>query len=153
MSIHPTAMRTIRRLVMLASFCLLAVSISFLVGMQVWAHRLDTDFSARYQCCTQEAVAAFHDSFWWKISVAEKLGCAGCLGLGVTLAAKKVIKLGAGTAIAGPALWFINFMAFGADWEGWSGAMACTTAIALFCAGLCLLAIGGARIGWSKLHS
>jgi hypothetical protein len=138
---------------MLAAFCLLAGSISFLVGMQVWAYRLDADFSARYQCCTQEAVAAFHGLFWWRISMAEKLGFAGCLGLGVTLTGKNAIKFGAAAVLGGPVLWLINFMAFGADWEGWSGAVAYTTAIAVFCAGLCLLAIGGVRIGWSKLHS
>jgi len=124
-----------------------------MVGVLIWAYRLDADFSARYQCCTQEAAAAFHTSFWWRFSVAEKLGFAGCLGLGVTLTAKNVIKLGAGTVVASPLLWLLNFLAFGADWEGWSGAMAYTTTIAVFCAGLCLLAIGGVRVGWSKLHS
>ncbi len=85
--------------------------------------------------------------------MAEKLGFAGCLGLGVTLTGKNAIKFGAAAVLGGPVLWLINFMAFGADWEGWSGAVAYTTAIAVFCAGLCLLAIGGVRIGWSKLHS
>jgi|SRR5580704_2311353 hypothetical protein len=62
MSIHSTAMRTIRRSVMLAFFCLLVGSMS-LVGMLIWAYLLDADFSARYRWCTQEAVAAFHDSW------------------------------------------------------------------------------------------
>src|SRR5580658_326226 len=130
-------MRTIRRPVTLASFCLLVGSVSLLVGMLIWAYRLDADFTARYQCCTQEAVAAFHDSFWWRISMAEKLGFAGCLGLGFTLTGKNVIKIGAGTVVAGPLLWLINFLALGADPDGWSGAMAYTAAIAVFCAGLC----------------
>jgi hypothetical protein len=138
---------------MLASFCLLVGSMTFLVSMLIWAYRLDADFSARYQCCTQEAAAAFHDSFWWRISMAEKLGFTGCLGLGVTLKSKNVIKLGAGTMVASPFLWLITFLAFGADWEGWSGAMAYSSAIALLCAGFCLLALGGVRLGWLRLHA
>jgi hypothetical protein len=118
MSIRFTAMRTIRRFVVLASFCLLVGSISFLVGMLIWAYRLDADYSARYQCCTQEAAAAFHHSFWWKFSMAEKLGFAGCLGLAATLTSRNVLKLGAWLVAAGPLLWVINFVAFGADWEG-----------------------------------
>ncbi len=148
----PPPMRSIRRPIMLASFCLLVGSVSFLAGMLIWAHRLDADFSARYQCCTQEAAAAFHTSFWWRFSVAEKLGFVGCLGLAVTLAGKSVIKLGTWTMVAGPLLWLINFVVFRADWEGWSGATAYTMAVAVFCAGTSLLVIGGLRVGWLKLH-
>jgi hypothetical protein len=153
MSLHFAAMRTIRRPVMLASFCLLVGSISFLVGMLIWAYRLDADFSARYQCCTQEVVAAFHNSFWWRCSLVEKLGFVGCLGLAATLTSKNVLKLGTWLVAASPLLWLINFIAFGADWEGWSGATAATTAIGVFCAGASLLVIGGIRIGWSRLRS
>jgi hypothetical protein len=153
MSLHFAAMRTIRRPVMLASFCLLVGSISFLVGMLIWAYRLDADFSARYQCCTQEVVAAFHNSFWWRFSLVEKLGFVGCLGLAATLTSKNVLKLGTWLVAASPLLWLINFIAFGADWEGWSGATAATTAIGVFCAGASLLVIGGIRIGWSRLRS
>jgi hypothetical protein len=138
---------------MLASFCLLVGSISFLIGMLIWAYRLDADFSARYQCCTQDAAAAFHASFWWRFSMAEKLGFAGCLGLAVTLADKSVLKLGAWMVVASPFLWLINFLVLRADWEGWSGATAYTMAIASFCAGASVLAVGGMRVGWSKLHS
>jgi hypothetical protein len=116
------------------------------------AYRLDADFSARYQCCTQEAVAAFHDSFWWRFSIVEKLGFAGCLGLAATLTSKNVLKLGAWLVAASPLLWLINFVAFGADWEGWSGATAETTAIAVFYAGASLLAVGGIRLGCLKLQ-
>jgi len=144
---HSTAMR------MLASLCLLVGSMSFLVGMLIWAYRLDADFSARYQCCTQEVAAAFHASFWWRFSMVEKLGFVGCLGLAVTLTSKNVLKLGAWTVVASPLLWLINFLALRADWEGWSGAMAYATAIAVFCAGVSLFAIGGMRVGWLKLHS
>jgi hypothetical protein len=126
---------------------------SFLVGMLIWAYRLDADFSARYQCCTQETVRAFHDSFWSRISLAEKLGVAGCLGLAVTLTGKNVMKLGAGMLVASPVLWLINFLTLQADWEGWSGAMAYTVVFAVFCAGGSLLAIGGLRVGWLKLRA
>ncbi len=146
-------MRTIRRSVMLTSFCLLGGTMLFLVGMLIWAYRLDADFSARYQCCSQEAAAAFHASFWRRVSTVEKLGFAGCLGLAATLTSKNVLKLGAWMVVASPLLWLINFLAFGADWEGWSGAMAYATVIAVFCAGVSLLAFGGMRVGWLKLRS
>src|SRR5580704_16970124 len=58
MSIHSTAMRTIRRSVMLAFFCLLVGSM-WLVGMLIWAYLLDADFSARYRWCLKKPLRRF----------------------------------------------------------------------------------------------
>lgn len=84
----------IRRILLYLSLCLVVSSLIYLLGMLIWAYRLDDDFSASYACCTQEAGAAFHARFWWRFFIAVKLGFAGCLGLAATLVSRTVLKLG-----------------------------------------------------------
>lgn len=147
-----SVMGRIRPKLILLSSCVVVGSFLFLVGMLLWAYRLDADFSAKYDCCTQEAVAAFHRSFWLKFFTVATLGLIGCLGLAVTLRNKHSLIFGLLLIVASPALFLIS-LGLGADWEGWSGATALSSSFALLCAGASVLALSGVRVGWPKLQS
>jgi hypothetical protein len=121
-----------------------------LVGMLIWAYRLDADFSARYACCTREAVAAFHRHFWSTFFVGAKLSLAGCLGLAATLASKTALRAGCWTLGASILLLCLNVAFMGL--HNWSGSTEFTITQVVCCAGTALLIIGGVRVGWTKLH-
>lgn len=144
-------MVTIRKTLLYVSLCLVVGSLLYLLGMLVWAYRLDDDFSARYACCTQEADAAFHTRFWWKFFVAATLGFAGCLGLAATLTSRTVLKVGLWTLAAAVALLFLNFTTM--NLHGWSGSTGFTISLVVLCAGLGLVTIGAVRVGWLKFHT
>jgi hypothetical protein len=144
-------MTMVRRILMSFSILLIAGSLFFLLGMQVWAYRLDEDFSASYACCTQEAGAAFHARFWALFFAAAKFGLAGCLGLAATLASRTALKVGIWTLGAAVALLICNFLVM--NLEGWAGSTGFTITQVVFCAGVALLIIGGVRVGWQRFNS
>ena len=83
--------------------------------------------------------------------IAAKVGFAGCLGLAATLASRTVVKSGMRTLGVAVALLIVNFTPL-MGLHGWSGSAALTMTQVVFCAGLALLIVGGARVGWQRFH-
>ena len=151
MSNQLNAITVFRRIVIYISLCLVVGSLFYLFGMLIWAYRLDDDSSFRYACCTQDAVAAFHARFWWRFFTAAKLGFGGCVGIAATLASRTVLKIGIRTLGVSVVLLFSNFTLM--NLHDWSGSTGFTITQVVFCAGLALLIIGGARVIWLKFHT
>src|SRR5580692_5310833 len=75
----------INRILKIVSLFAIAVGVSLMVGMVIWSHRLDGDFSGSYACCTQAAIADFHQRFWSRFFVGAKVAIVGCLALSAML--------------------------------------------------------------------
>jgi hypothetical protein len=141
----------INRILRIVSLFFIAVGVSLMVGMVIWSHRLDGDFSGSYACCTQGAIADFHQRFWSRFFVGAKVAIVGCLALSLTLPSRATVKAGqftVGVSVAGVLLSFI-----GTNLHGWMGASAITFSEVAFCGGAALLVIGGCRLGWIALRS
>jgi hypothetical protein len=141
----------INRVLKYISLFVIAVGASLMVGMLIWAHRLDGDFSGSYACCTQEVVADFRQQFWARFLVGAKVAVAGCLTLSATLPSRAAVKAGLIAFGAGIAGVFLSFI--GTNLHGWTGASAITLTEVVFCGGAVLLFIGGFRLGWTTLRS
>lgn len=138
----------IKRMVKYISLCVIAAGTYLMVRMLIWSHRLDSDFSGSYACCTQIAVAEFHQRFWSRFFVGAKIAIAGCLALSATLPSRTAVKYGLqalGAAVAGV---FLSFT--GTDLHGWTGASAMTLTGVVFCGGTALIAVGGLRLCWTN---
>jgi|HubBroStandDraft_2_1064218.scaffolds.fasta_scaffold729248_1 hypothetical protein len=141
----------INRILKIVSLFAIAVGVSLMVGMVIWSHRLDGDFSGSYACCTQAAIADFHQRFWSRFFVGAKVAIVGCLALSAMLPSRATVKAGqltVGASVAGVLLSFI-----GTNLHGWTGASAITLSEVVFCGGAALLFIGGCRLGWMALRS
>ena len=133
--------------------CLVAITIgaSVMIGMLIWSYRLDADFSGSYACCTQDAVARFHQRFWMRFFVGAKVTMAGCLALSASLPSRAAVKAGLLVVSASVAGALLSFS--GTNLHGWTGASAMTLVAVVFCGGASLLVVGGCRLGWTTLRS
>jgi hypothetical protein len=141
----------VRRMLMYASLAAITLGTSLLVRMLIWSYRLDDDFSGSYACCTQQAVANFHQQFWARFFIGAKVVIAGCLLLSATLPSRAAFKRGLQAVGAAVALVFLCFIGV-ANLHGWSGPAAMTISGVVFCGGAALLLAGGCRLGWTKLR-
>lgn len=105
-------MAKLSRIVKYVSLALVACGALILVVMLIWSHRLDGDFTGRYES------GPFRQQFWWKFFVGAKLLLAGCLGLSATLPITRVLRAGWGTLLATIVLLFMNAFMGIHDWWG-----------------------------------
>jgi len=141
----------INRVLKFVFLFVIVVGASLMVGMLIWSHRLDGDFTGSYACCTQEVVADFRQRFWSRFFIGAKVAIVGCLALSATLPSRTAVKVGlfaVGASVVGVFLSLI-----GTNLHGWTGASAIALSEVVFCGGASLLFIAGIRLGWIALRS
>jgi hypothetical protein len=141
----------INRILKYISLAAVVAGVSVMLGMLIWAYRLDADISGRYDCCTQEAVVSFQRRFWLLFFIGAGLAISGSFALSALLRSRNALMTGFLTLGAGALLLFIVVPRTSV--HGWTGASAITLILAVFCSGTVLVIVGTLRLGWNKLRS
>jgi hypothetical protein len=137
-------MAKLSRIVKYVSLALVVCGALTLVAMLIWSNHLDGDFTGLYES------PEFGRQFWATFFVGAKLLLAGCLALSATLAVTTALRVGWGTLLATVILLFMNaFMGI----HNWWGSTWFTMTGVAFLSSMAFLAVGGLRVGWTKLHS
>lgn len=140
----------INRILKYVSLAAVFAGASVMLGMLLWAYRLDADFSGRYNCCTQAAGASFDRRFWLLFLIGVGLTVSGCFALSAVLRCRKALMSGFVTLGAGALLLLIVLPT--TNLHGWTGASTLTLTLAVFCSGTLLVIVGTLRLAWHKLR-